>query len=312
MLEQLGFIFIQWSSLGVDVDQSDMEFILDTVTGSIDYYYGHIPDASVGSLEKSDEESVRRTNTLQWNTIQNKNKHFLLYVAYNITLRKEKDRKTDRDDLRVKYGDDAQSSRNSEVKSSEETVLGETQRIYRASNLLDVAHQYLAEYCNYRSNQDSNEFISSSKNSFKCIYSIACLFRKWLQHSIVQIKLYGTSAFNNLGEDRCVTDKEQSKFNGLQLQHLFPCSSRMKSMLGNTCLSLTPEEFHDDSLDECLKRRLKRFNASSRKCSVESEINSTGEDREDDRESDDSGDQEENNREEKSFYADNDVDDFTN
>lgn len=131
--------------------------------------------------------------------------------------------------------------------------------MYRSFNLLDVALQYLAAYCNYKSTDDLL-VIGSSANSLRCIYGIASLLKEWVEELVEQYRSFSASVFT-LGTE----DKSDRFINGtvkdikLKLHHLFPCNSKMRSSLITACLYPTPAEFSDDCLKDNQRGRFPSF-----------------------------------------------------
>lgn len=278
--EQLGFLFSNWSEIGLSgFEQDRIEFMWEKESNDIGFVYEDVPQAQVIRSDLCNEKSVQRYNSLQWSAMLDKNQHFIVHVAYKVEVRKEKERKTDRDDKKDNSDDDS-TWKGSDVNNSDSTD-ADRRTMYRTFNLLDVALQFLAAYCNYKSTEDSLTLLACSQNSFKCVYSFACVLKNWVDEQVKQYKLHGPVVFQKATDDK--NDHFLSGSNkdmNLMLHHLFPCQSKMIASLLTSCLFLTDEEYRDDCLSDTVRERFRCYQREKQMLANSSETNDETVDRE--------------------------------
>ena len=342
LFEELGFLFVNWSSFDVKCNQSRMEFVWEKEIDNIGFDYDCVQDAKVINVHKSDTEveSTKRYNLNQWTAMIDKNSQFILLVAYDVWVRTEKQTKRDKDgtvDDKAKNDeasnkdgtvddrardDEASNSGGSDGRGTEQETesssatqpvtqpveetykQGRRETMYRSFNLLDTALLFLSSYCGYKTAQTDYPILGSSINSLRAIYAFAHLFREWVLHLVEDYNMNGPAGFFE-GKDEQNNHITNNLVNGLSMHHLFPCFSKKKSALFTSCLHLTPEEFNADCFDERRKMRFSRYRTELRSKQLEEQQCNHGgsdKDRDDDNESDEDEEHDSND------FLDDDVD----
>ncbi len=251
--EHIGFLFYDWSLCGIDLRQSETEFIWNADTEP-PFSLESIADATEMVIGKSIEKEVKESNMKVWNNLINKTSGFTLLVSYYVSV-KPKVRKTKKADTKPKQNqtsDDDSSIRSDPL--SEGTIEAETKRIYRAFNLLDIAENFYSSYCNSKSDAHY-EIMYSSVHSFKVMFSFASVLRKWLSELIEKFEERGPVTFR---------DEFNHRTAKAGFYDLYPSHSRLHSTLMSNCLSLSREEFLDDCLSEKYLGRFKSYQESQK------------------------------------------------
>ena len=90
LYESIGFLFSNWSALGVPLNQATTEFIWNTPDPASYYDLGSIPGAKVVQVEDVNANEMHKDNMFIWKQIVDRNKQFILLVSYEVSVRPEK------------------------------------------------------------------------------------------------------------------------------------------------------------------------------------------------------------------------------
>ncbi len=262
LYECIGFLFSNWASFGVTLNQTNTEFVWN-VENCDTYFDRSMPNAKVMEVNSGQSTECHKENMEIWKQILDNNKDFILLVSYEVSIKAGK--AVGADSVGNVYKEEDHSTMQTDGASSSDSTVNpkdscsnlnglEVRRIYRAFNLLDTAAQFLSSYCGGRANDVVYDLFGSSKDSFRSVYGLACLLKHWMSNLVDDFNATGPSAF--------IPDYEvqtERLIDGLGLYNMFPGQSRMRSTLANICLCLSPEEFNDDCLEEQHRTRFPRY-----------------------------------------------------
>lgn len=277
--DELGFLFSHWGSFGVSLDQNSLEFIWGSHESEDGFDYTIVPEARVVK-EGDDVESVMRSNMLAWKDMLDRNRQFVLLTAYTVAIRADKEKPSEHevDDSDTqsasKYFSAKEGNPDNVLKIADPGQSGDIRVVYRAFNLLDVGLQFISSYSGHRTNGVVYEILASSKNSFRCVYAIASLFKDLVGILIDDFNTSGPSIFKEGGHT-----KGEEVF-GINLQSLFPSQSKMTASLCTSCLCMTADEYKDDCLEDSIKARFRCYQEAMNKAKRDSrkQIGTTGDD----------------------------------
>ncbi len=226
LFEDIGFLFCNWAKCGVTVDQFQTEFVWNVehdATRSLD----SISDATLMIIGRSNEDDVRRSNMNMWMNMITQNRSFTLLVAYQVSVHKTGVKKGAKRSAQITVGQSADGKQGADGKEGSVT----NKQMYRAFNLFDIALNFYCSYCGCKMNDTRYDILSSSTQSFRTIYSMASLLRKWIEELVSEYRKVGPSAFihqpdtnrNKENKDLCIYD-------------FFPSYTRMQSTLSTSSL----------------------------------------------------------------------------
>ena len=255
LFESIGFLFSKWDTFDVPLKQFSTEFYWNIEDVETTFEPEEIPSAEVLCPGAPDSDEVNKKNMMTWKSILEENKHFILLVSYEVSVRSDKPKVESKRGDRAIDNKDEESCTTTQVADEDDDVAvhsitdKDVRRMYRAFNILDTAAQFYSSYCGGRCNDAVYDIFASSEDSFRCVYGLACLLKHWMSNLVEDFKSLGPSAFSSKGSLQMNTVVGNS-VDGLSLHHLFPCHSRMQTTLLKSCLSLSPQEYDDDCLTD--------------------------------------------------------------
>lgn len=185
-------------------------------------------------------------------------------MSYEVCVRdSEENNKTHKEPSSLSDGEEDETMPHARGDATPEStaateMAGRTKLIYRAFNFLDVAAHYFSSYCGCKLSESQFDIMSSSVHSLRTFFSVACLLRRWVADLIDDYNACGPSVFAQQYNQR--GDRSSEK---MSIYDLYPCASRMQTILFSNCLSLSAAEYRDDCLERQHCERFESYRTSA-------------------------------------------------
>lgn len=246
--EEVGYLFIEWKSFCAISDQGTVKFEWvtsepsDKVRG-INCIPDTIPRFMSTKGNGGDEDSIaaiNKQNKALLKSLMDESQDMVLRVEHEVCIRRQA-KKNCRNGVKEEPQSESRhefsESQSESIRSSdvnEEIDYERKEMIYRNINLIDISCRVLSSYGSQIQHRSPASFLCSSKNSLRCVYSVAVLFKKLLEKAI--------NAFDaDVFDEELILSKTQ--VNGMNLRAMLPTPARQKTAVLTKAVNMFPNVY---------------------------------------------------------------------
>lgn len=236
--DEVGYLFLNWASKKCLPDQSSLK-VKWAASGKTRKYVdvADVPE-SVTKFTRDGEEDTSRNDKRNKALLRELMKdcpEMTLKVQHEVFIR-QSGKKDGTKDFKVEPSDSLDTQSDS-MRSSETggDVSDKKEVINRDISLIDISCRFLSGYTSQTQHSSPASFLCSSKDSLRCIYTVALCFKSLLE------KVMKAFDVTNIDELKLL---DNTKVNGLNMRSLFPNPARINMGLTTKCVRMFQSVFN--------------------------------------------------------------------